>query len=690
MESIAPGIWKIRLGSPEALTPVHFQSIPPCIEALTKLPAANQPPISESNITMRITPRGFVIEMPLSSEDQLYGLGLQLKSMNQTGLKKTLRVNSDPVADTGDSHAPVPFLVSNQGWGLLIDSARYITVYCGTHRKVPVNDLSSAGTSASQAIATDTESLYAQRDISDRQLVIEIPAARGVDVYVFAGPEMAQAVERYNLFSGGGCLPAMWGLGVWYRGYGKFNQNEAITLAKQFRERHIPCDVFGLEPGWQSQAYSCSFIWSSERFPQPDELIATMTTLGYKINLWEHVFTHPSSPIYSELKPYSGDYEVWGGLVPDLTTQPAFDAFAGYHDAALVSRGIMGFKLDECDHSDFIRSPWSFPEISTFPSGLDGEQMHSLLGIQYQRCINSIFHKHNTRMYSEVRSSHALAAPYPFVLYSDLYDHRDFVRGVVNMGFSGLLWTPEVRDAQTTEELIRRVQAAMMSPQALINAWYISNPPWRQINRDLNNAQQFMDNWEEIESLCRESFELRMQLIPYLYTAFARYHFEGRPPFRALVMDYPHDPATFKIDDQYMMGDDIMVAPVFAGQAERQIYLPAGGWYDFYTHERIAGGQTITVQADLNKIPLYVKAGAMLPLAKPVEHIAPDTVFELTMQVYDNGPRVVTLYEDDGTIYNFESGKFNHVAIAYPSTKVERKGNFRGERYKIVNWQIFE
>lgn len=685
MDLIAPGIWNVRLGTPEALTPLHFRAEPMCEKELREMPAVKDAPFSQAAIKTRQTARGFVVEIPLEGEQQLYGLGLQLKSVNQTGLKKMLRVNSDPVADTGDSHAPVPFLVSNAGWALYVDSARYITFYCGTHAR---NELAArtAQTHANE-IATDTETLYAKRQLSHRQIVIEIPAAKGVDLYFFSGPTMTQAVQRYNLFSGGGCIPALWGLGVWYRAFGRFNQEQAAALARQFRERKIPCDVFGLEPGWQTQAYSCSFAWSPERFPDPDTLIAETTTLGFKLNLWEHVFTHPSSPIYGDIKPLSGDYEVWGGVVPDLSLQKAAKIFADYHDSALVSHGIKGFKLDECDHSDFIRSPWSFPEISTFPSGLDGEQMHSMLGIFYQRTIYSVFRKQNIRTYSEVRSAHALAAPYPFVLYSDLYEHRDFVRGVVNMGFSGLLWTPEVRDSKSTEELVRRIQAAMMSPQALINAWYIPSPPWQQTDRAKNNAGELMPEWEKTESIVRDIFRLRMRLIPYLYAAFARYRFEGLPPFRALVMDYPSDQNVYAIDDQYMMGDDILVAPVFAGQTERTIYLPAGDWYDFYTHARITGGQSITVHADINRIPMYVKSGALIPLADPVDYIEDQTLFILTVYAFGGSPRIARLFEDDGTTFNYESGSYNWMTLRFPEKTIERSGNFSGMRYKVKAWE---
>ena len=231
-------------------------------------------------------------------------------------------------------------------------------------------------------------------------------------------------------------------------------------------------------------------------------MIGDLEKRNFRVNLWEHAFTNPESPIYKDLVPYSGDYEVWGGVVPDFLTPEARQIFADFHEKNHVALGVSGYKLDECDNSDFTRN-WSFPEFSSFPSGADGEQMHCLFGLRYQDTIQNIFEKRREPTYGLVRNSQALAAPYPYVLYSDLYDHREFIRGLVNAGFSGLLWTPELRDARNREDLVRRLQSAALSPMALINAWYIRNPPWKQVDREANNNGQFDPQWREIEAECR-------------------------------------------------------------------------------------------------------------------------------------------------------------------------------------------
>jgi alpha-D-xyloside xylohydrolase len=408
-----------------------------------------------------------------------------------------------------------------------------------------------------------------------------------------------------------------------------------LALAREFRERAIPCDVLGLEPGWQTHAYSCSFAWDTSRFPDPKAFLAEAAAEHFRVNLWEHAFTHPSSPIFAALRPYSGDFAVWEGLVPDFAGEPARRVFGEYHGRELIDAGVSGFKLDECDNSDFT-SGWSFPDMSRFPSGLDGEQMHAVFGLRYQHAIWQPFQARRQATYGLVRSSGALAAPYPFVLYSDLYDHREFVRGVVSAGFSGLLWCPEVRDASSEEDLIRRLQTVVFSPLAMVNAWYIKNPPWKQIDAKLNNGDTLAPNWAALEQRCREIIGWRMQLVPYLLSAFERYALDGTPPFRALAMDYPQDKSSQFIDDQYMIGDRMFVAPLFAGETERQVTFPPGEWHDFWTGEKVSD-RSISVPASADKIPVFVKTGSVLPLATVGSSSSSPEARQRVVQVYGDG-----------------------------------------------------
>ena len=358
-----------------------------------------------------------------------------------------------------------------------------------------------------------------------------------------------------------------------------------MAMADYFRKSDIPCDILGLEPGWQTHTYSCSYLWS-ERYPDPNKMIAELREKGFHLSLWEHAFCHPTSPIHDELAPHSGDYLVWGGVVPDFATDEAKRIFADYHKKLLVDAGVDGFKLDECDSSDNTGS-WSFPLTSEFPSGLDGEQYHSLFGTLYCQTIMQALG--DTKTLSEVRNLGALASSYPFVIYSDLYDHKDFIRGVAQSGFSGILWTPEVRDAKSKEELIRRLQAVVFSSQCLINAWYCEKAPWADLDCE-----------DEVRGLLK----LRESLVPMLKKSFDLYRDTGKPPVRGLVMDYTDDPETFNIDDEYMLCEDLLVAPIAANTGdEREVYLPvADEWVDYFTGEKVQSGR---IKVNTKGIPVY-------------------------------------------------------------------------------------
>ncbi|HHY83526.1 MAG TPA: glycoside hydrolase [Clostridiales bacterium] len=611
------GVFKVTFGTPEEFTPIKYKRE-------SKIQLSDSTSYEYSRIYFSITKQGCKLELPLQLEEEVFGFGLQMHSFNHKGSKKHLRPNADPASSSGDSHAPVPFFVTNKGYGIYVDTARYVSFYCGIARK------KQRTPNPNNTIITTAQELYEKSGLKEESvMVIEIPAAQGVDLYIFEGSSITDIVAQYNLFSGGGCMPSLWGLGVLYRCYARYHDYQVLEMAKYFRQSHIPCSIIGLEPGWQSSSYSCSYVWDSERYPDYENMISELRKLNFHINLWEHAFVNAVSPIYQDLYDHSGNYEVWQGIVPDFADEAAVQIFADYHRNQLVEKGITGFKLDECDGSDYTGG-WSFPNFSEFGSGLDGEQMHCLFGALYQQAVMAALG--NRRTLSQVRSAGAFAAPYPFALYSDLYGHRNFILALVNSGFSGLLWSPEVRHAASKRDLIRRLQTVVFSVQALINAWYMPEAPWIKFDAE-----------EEV----RELLNLRMSLIPYLYSAFYRYHTEGIAPVRALVSDYTDDRETYSIQDEYLFGDSMLVAPMTESENQRRVYLPEGIWFNFWTNQKYNGGWHTV---DTDNIPVFVKNNSVIPIAEPVEYITDDTIFDITLKCYGEGGSA-KLVEDDGETY---------------------------------------
>ena len=568
---------KITFGTPEKFVPTRYCKNLNYVETDIKY--------NTDDIKFKETPRGCMIEFPLLCDEEVFGFGLQLKGFAHKNKKLYLRVNSDPVANTGDSHAPVPFFITNKGYGMYIDTARYAEVHCG-YGKNTLRKLKSDNT----VIATAAD-LYKKNHLNETSVMsVEIPVAKGVDIYIFEGETITDIVAQYNMFSGGGCTSPDWGLGVMYRCYAKLTEEEIMETADKLRESKIPCDILGIEPGWQTNTYSCSYVWDDERFPKYKKTIEYLKSKDFHINLWEHAFVSSCSPIYEALHDYCGDYEVWNGIIPDFATEEARKIFADYHREYLVKDGIDGFKLDECDNSDFVHD-WSFPNCTQFPSGMDGEVYHTLFGTLYMQTILDALG--DTPTFSEVRNAGALCASYPFVLYSDLYDHTDFIRGIVNSGFSGILWTAEVRKARSKEEFLRRLETTVYSVQCVINAWsYAGKFPWENFDCE-----------EEVREILGE----RKKLLPILKAAMEKYKETGVAPVRALVSDYTDDKNTYTIDDQYLLGDSLMVAPLTEKDCgKRRVYIPRGNWADYRTTEPVECGWH---EIESERIPVYRKIG---------------------------------------------------------------------------------
>jgi alpha-D-xyloside xylohydrolase len=690
IEKVAPGIWKIVFATPEKYLPTDFKEAP-LLEALKKLPVVDTPPFNLKGIQFRKAAGGIVAELPADTAEKFYGFGLQTNTFEQRGMRRDIRISSWVMGNIGFGHASMPFYISSNGYGVLVNTARYTSFYMASKGKLD-NTTSGHITGDSQKIALTTVDLYGKQHTSSKEVSITINGTEGMELYIFGGPGMRGVMQRYNLFSGGGAIPPLWGLGFKYRVKATFNEKQVTEAANYFRDNNIPCDMLGLEPGWQTHSYSCSFVWNKNNFPNPDAFISGIAEKGFKLNLWEHAYTHPSSPLFDSIANYSGDYTVWTGAVPDFITPGARSIFGNYHETQFVKKGIAGFKLDESDGADYLvaEREWSFPDIARFPSGIDGIQMRQLFGWLYNKTMIGLYRKNNRRTWFDVRSSYLFAAPYPTVLYSDMYSHADYVRMNVNSGFAGVNWSPELRETSNEADLIRRLQTITLSAQMVVNGWYLDIPPWLQYDVSKNAKRELLPNYKQLEDKARKLINLRMSLLPYLYSAFARYYFEGIPPVRALIMDYPDDAHVVNIDDQYMLGESILCAPFIDSASTRTVYFPKGIWYNFNNNKKYEGGKSYTVTMSLDEVPVFIKDNTILPLATPVQFITPQTVLPVTCHIYGTPTQPLKLFEDNSFNYDYTRGDYNWLQLSWNGKKgtVSRKGNYKGRLYDIKGWQV--
>jgi alpha-glucosidase (family GH31 glycosyl hydrolase) len=660
-EKIMPGVWKASFGE-TGLNPFDYAD-PPKVSAIEEL--GDTPfPFDENDTRYLLSSSRASIRLPLEQEESIYGLGLEFEGINRRGNVYTLKVDHYGGVQ-GYTHAPVPFYVSSKGYGVLINSSRRVKIHVGVGNR--------KDSKLPEVIDRTTGENWSARPVSD---AIEASVQdKGLEIYVFTGNDPLEAVQRYNLFSGGGVLPPKWGLGFWHRVGTHFSDEDVLNEIEDFKKYDIPLDVIGLEPGWQSFAYPCSFDWDETRFPNPEKFVKTLIDKDIELNLWENPYVAPVSSMFDNIRPFTGSHTVWLGEVPDYTLPEAQKVLLDHHQKNHLDYGVTGYKFDEVDGYDF----WLWPDHATFPSGNDAVEIRQLYGLILQDIFNDHFKEQNKRTYSLVRSSYTGASSKNFVIYSDYYGHKGYVTALVNSSLAGVLWTPEIRSAGSAEEWIRRFQTVCFSPMAMLNAWASGTKPW---------------SFPEVTNMVRDVIQLRAKLLPYMYTAFYEYSQKGIPPFRAMVLEKGYvaeekmtggelddvenpyeERKRSEVTDQFMMGPSILVAPVFEGQKERKVVLPKGNWYDFYTGDFVGNGETIVIKTQLAEIPLFVKDGAIIPMLSSKESTVESNREALEVRHYGSKQTNYLLYNDDGESYDYENGEFSLTELR---VERNRKGEFTG------------
>ena len=652
------GVWKLRMGTPgEGLLELAGAS------QGAKIPVQDGPcPLAAGRIECEQVRERFVLRVPLDPSERLYGLGLSFHGLTLNYGVRHLRADHYGGRDDGRTHAPVPFYASDAGYGVFVDTPENISFYMGGAVRVDAED-----PPPERNRGRDKD----WRCDQDARFVEASFVGTGADVYLIAGDTLKQVVSQFNLLCGGGCLPPKWGLGLWYRTPMAHDEAAVTADLAEFEAHGLHVDVLGLEPGWQSNSYPCTLEWDRERFPDPAAFVERLRRGGTRVNLWENMYISRKSGIYREILPYCGSHQVWGGAVPDVTLPEVREILLRKHGAERA--GASGYKLDECDGFD----QWLWPDHARFPSLRSATAVRNVYGVRLQRLMTELFRHAGERTYGLARAANAGSAPLPFCLYNDCYDPAEFLTGMASAGFCGVLWTPEVRKAGSAEEWARRFQLCALSPMLMLNAWASGAKPWQT---------------EGAEEAVTQAVRFRRALLPYLYNAFYTYCREGVPPFRPLAMDYGamrggENPASGCVDDtanpygrrnvsgvvdQFLIGDCLMAAPMLPGQAQREVLLPPGRWYDFHTGEPVEGESLLLQGVPMTRIPLWVKEGGMIPL------LGEDG--SLTVRCF--GARgECALYDDDGETLRYEAGEYALLHLGFTRGPQGVEGRCRVESH---------
>ncbi|HLM55687.1 MAG TPA: glycoside hydrolase family 31 protein [Pyrinomonadaceae bacterium] len=505
-----------------------------------------------------------------------------------------------------------------------------------------------------------------------------------LNYYVFTGGrERApkNILRDYTDLTGRAPLPPLWALGNQQSRWSYFPESRVREIARRFRETRTPLDVLYLDIDYMD-GYRV-FTWDKTRFPDPARLISDLKAEGIRVVLIidPGIKADPNYFVYQQGR--AGNHfvreadggelnaTVWPGVCafPDFTDPKAREWFASYYKQHL-DEGVAGFWNDMNEPGVFLSERTSKPDLyhhpmKTFPltarhagDGLPGThaRYHNVYGMQMARATfeGNRRLRPDARPFVLTRAGYAGVQRYSAVWTGDnvaSWDHlRLSITMLLNLGVSGVSFAGSdvggFSGNPSPELYARWLQAAALSPFFRSHSEYVSKP-----HEPFAFGPEFTD-------INRRTIELRYRLLPYLYTAFREHTRDGSPVMRPLWFEYPSDERTYMTDDQYLVGRDLLVAPVVVeGTTKRRVYFPKGdAWLDWWTGRRYEGGTDAEVDAPLDRLPLFARAGSVIPTQAPARHTGEALKTPLTLVVARAAAGSASFYEDAGDGYEYTRG----------------------------------
>jgi alpha-glucosidase len=492
-----------------------------------------------------------------------------------------------------------------------------------------------------------------------------VDAALPIDLFVIAAKSPEATMAAYATLTGYPEMAPLWSFGYQQSHRTLGTPEEILNEAKIFREKKMPCEAMiylGTDfcpNGWNT--HNGEFSWNAKAFPNPPAAIRQLHEDHFHVVLHIVVEGHHFSGTVSD--PCTNPSQP-PGRTPD-NHWPDDRQISCYWPAhkPLFDLGIDGWWPDQGDGFDG-------------PSRLRRNQMYF---------DGSQMYRPNERVYALHRNGCTGMQRYAAFLWSgDVQSTwetlKTHVSVGINTGLSGIpYWGTDIGGFVPTEEytgelFARWFQFAAFNPLFRSHGrdWRL-HLPWGWTNGEIGyqetptyHPDPAELNNPAIEPICKQYLELRSQMMPYLYSALKETCETGIPVIRALWLHYPDDPQAVARGDQYLYGRDILVAPVVErGATSRSLYLPHGSWYDFWTQERVEGGREISRPVKLETIPLYVRAGAVIPMGPIKQYVDEKVDGPLTLRVHSGANGAFSLYEDDGKTFNYRRGEFMKVQIAW-------------------------
>jgi alpha-glucosidase len=588
--------------------------------------------------------------MPI--DEHIYGLGEKTLPLDKRGLA-TEMWNTDPASyDPGDDpiYSNIPFylgLNAGRGYGIFYDHTAWSRFDFGAQTPGIARFEAETVPRPETALAGD-ELRY----------------------YFMYGPKLSTVLERYTELTGRMAMPPVWALGYHQNRWSYIPEARVRKIAAEFRQRRIPCDAIHLDIDYMD-GFRC-FTWNEERFPDPGQLIADLHAEGFKVvtMIDPGIKVDPSYWVYTDGleqgafckypdgRPFSGP--VWPGncTFPDFTSARV-RAWWGDLYRGLIDLGVDGFWNDMNEPAVFGIGTTTFADAVQHEwegRGAGHREAHNAYGMQMARATVQGLRKLRPDERPLVISRSVWAGSQRYNMHwlgdnrSNWPSLRNVMPLVLNMGLAGLAFTgPDTGGFTGTPdgELLARW-----------NQMSAFMPFFRNHTAKGTRDQEPWALDADCERISRRYIELRYRLLPYHYTAFWQSSQSGMPIARPLFLVFQEEPYTWDLEDQYLYGDAFLVAPIVEpGGTSRQVYIPRGRWYDFGEDTLTAGPQIARLEAPLDRMPLLVRAGSIVPAWPLMQHTGEQQVDTLTLHVYP-GNAESTLYEDDGHTWAFQAGDY--------------------------------
>lgn len=525
----------------------------------------------------------------LTADEMIFGCGESATGLNKAGQKVNLFVTDPQGPETDQMYKPIPFFMSNRGYGMFMHTSAPVTCDFG-------------------ATYIGLNKMF----MGDENL----------DLFVFFG-EPKDILDEYTDLVGKPGMPPLWSFGTWMSRITYFSEKEGYDVAANIRKNKYPCDVIHFDTGWFDVDWQCDYKFSENRFQNPQQMLKDLRSQGFHVCLWQLPYFTPKNRYFSELIEKDMYVKNGNGELPYEDVVLDFsnpETVKWYQDklAGLLNIGVSAIKVDFGEAA---------PLNGIYASGKSGWYEHNLYPVRYDMAVSEITKKLHNENIMWARAAWAGSQRYPLHWGGDAATTNTGLLGTLRAGLSfGLsgfsFWSHDMGGfvKSTPEDLYCRwIPFGFLTSHTRAHG----APP----------TEPWLYDSKRVQDVFRKSAEMKYRLMPYVYAQAKECTEKGLPMLRALFVEFPDDPGAWKVDDEYLFGSQILVAPLLeSGMTGRTVYLPEGKWIDYQTEKVYEGGWH---RIEAGSLPIImVRDGSVLPHLKLAQSTAEMDWSKMSLKVY--------------------------------------------------------